>query len=217
MKRNNYFLLSPIIKLFYLMKINILLYKIKKKYKKIIKIFTALQFYLFNSYLTNFPSHKLRLFYLRRILNIKIGINTSINMGCFFAGNNISFGNNTVLARECYLDGRTSNGFIEIGNNVSIAPNTFILSMTHVVNSAKFEAVSKKVVIDDFAWLGTRSLVLPGVHIGKGAVLGAASTATKSIPDFTISVGSPAKFIGKRNDELAYTLNYFPYFNSDIT
>lgn len=181
------------------------------------RIKTALKYYLFNSFITNFPNHRLRIFYLRRILKIKIGLNTSINMGCFFAGNNISIGNNTVIARNCHLDGRASDGFIEIKNNVSIAPECCILSMTHIANSATFEAISKNVIIEDFAWLGTRAMVLPGVHIGKGGVLGAASTATKSISNYSICVGSPAKAIGKRNEQLSYELKYFPYFNTDIT
>jgi len=57
-------------------------------------------------------------------------------------------------------------------------------------------------------------MILPGVRIGKGAVLGAASTATKDIPDYSIFAGAPAKEIGKRSELLEYTLSdiYSPFF-----
>jgi acetyltransferase-like isoleucine patch superfamily enzyme len=170
-----------------------------------------------HSFVTNVPNHKLRLFYARKFLQIKIGVNTSINMGCFFAGKNIEIGNNTVIARNCHLDGRAPDGYIKIQNNVSIAPECYILSMTHEPNSPTFEAISKKVIIEDYVWIGTRAMILPGVKIGKGAILGAGSTATKAIPNYSIQVGSPSKEIAKRTTELIYELNYFPYFNTDIT
>ncbi|HTB51218.1 MAG TPA: acyltransferase [Ferruginibacter sp.] len=178
------------------------------------KFFCAFSFYFYNSFLTKFPSYTLRTFYLRKIIGISIGKNTSIHMGCFFAGKNIVIGNNNVIARNCYLDGRV--GLITIMNNVSIAPDTCIISLTHVVNSPTFETIAKDIIIQDYAWIGTRAMILPGVTVGKGAVLGAGAIATKELLPYSINVGNPAKEIGKRSEDLHYTLNYFPYFNSDI-
>ena len=188
-----------------------LLLKVGRKMRRFIK---ALMFYIYNNFLTNFPSYKLRTFYLRRILNIKIGKQTSIHMGCFFSGNKISIGSNSVLARNCNLDGRI--GFITIKNNVSIAPETYILSMTHIVNSPLFDTISKDVTINDHAWIGTRALILPGVTIGEGGVLGAGAVVTKNVAAYEVVAGSPAKKIGERTKDLSYTLSYFPYFNGDI-
>jgi maltose O-acetyltransferase len=177
--------------------------------------FKALAFYIYNSWLTNFPSYKIRTFYLRQVLKISIGKKSSIHMGCFFAGNEIIIGSNTVIARKCYLDGRA--GLITICNNVSMAPECYILSMTHLVNSSSFEAVSKAVLIEDYTWLGARCMVMPGVHTGIGSVLAASSVVTKNVDAYTVVAGVPAKKIADRNRNLDYQLSYFPYFNSDIT
>jgi acetyltransferase-like isoleucine patch superfamily enzyme len=174
----------------------------------------ALKYYFYNNYLTNFPSYKIRTAYLRSILKIQIGQDTAIHMGCFFAGNNITIGRNTVIARDCYFDGRL--GFIEVRNNVSIAPEAYILTMSHSVNSPTFDAVVKTVVIEDYVWIGARVMILPGVIAGEGCVLAAASVITKSVNPYDVVAGSPAKKIGERTKGLTYNLTYFPYFNTDI-
>lgn len=191
--------------------------KLKSLKRRISRISLAFSYYFYNSFLTNFPNFMLRTLYLRNVLGINIGKGTSIHMGCFFAGNNISIGCNTVIARNCQLDGRTENGFITIKDNVSISTDCCILSVTHLPNSHSFESVSKHVVIEDYVWVGAKGMILPGVRMGKGSILGAMSVATKSIENFSICVGSPAKEIGKRSSDLNYELKYFPYFNTDIS
>lgn len=178
------------------------------------KITKAFKFYFYNSFITNFPNHKVRLFYLKKILNIRIGHTTSINMGCFFAGNNIEIGNNTVVNRNTYFDGR--DGKITIGNNVSISFEVCFLTMSHEVNDPFFKTFTKEILIEDYVWIGIRSIISPGVIMKKGSVLGAFSLANKSVDEFTINVGIPARQISMRKNELKYELNYFPFFNSDI-
>jgi len=176
--------------------------------------FLAFKYYFYNDFLTNFPSYKLRTSYLRHILKIQIGHDTSIHMGCFFTGNNIKIGSNTVIARNCYFDGRAE--LIDIRNNVSMAPEAYILTMSHSVSSPTFDTVVKPVLIEDFAWIGARVMILPGVVAGKGCVLAAASVVTKSVEPYVIVAGSPAKKIGDRTKDLDYNLRYFPFFNTDI-
>ena len=60
---------------------------------------------------------------------------------------------------------------------------------------------SKAINIGDGCWLGEKVCVLPGVTIGKKCIIGAGSIVTKSIPDFSIAVGNPAKVIKKYNFE----------------
>jgi acetyltransferase-like isoleucine patch superfamily enzyme len=55
-------------------------------------------------------------------------------------------------------------------------------------------------------------MVLPGVRMGTGSVLGAASVATKDIPAYSVCVGSPAKEVRKRSELVDYTLSYSPFF-----
>ena len=160
------------------------------------------------------PFYNIRTFYLRKILRIEIGVNTSIHMGCFFAGNKITIGNNNVISRNCYMDGRV--GKIIIKNNISISDGVYILSMTHAVNSELFESVFKDVTIEDNAWIGVRAIILPGIIIGKGSVVAAGSVVTKNTGDYTIVAGVPATKIGNRIKDLKYKLHYFPFFNTDI-
>ena len=179
-----------------------------------IKRFTnALLFYFYNHFLSNFPSYVIRHLYLRIFLGCSIGRDAAIHMGCFFTGRNITIGNNTIVNRRCYLDGR---GALIIGNNVSIAPEAYILSMTHDSQSPDFTPEIRTTRIDDYAWLGARVLVLPGVHLGIGCVIGAGSVVTDDVPAYTIAAGSPARKIGERNPNLNYAPKYRPLFDTDL-
>jgi acetyltransferase-like isoleucine patch superfamily enzyme len=171
---------------------------------------TQFKTYLYNHWLTNFPSNRVRIAYLRHALDYKIGTKTFVHMGCFFEGDRITIGDNTVIGRHCYLGG--SGGSLTIKNNVSITARSYMFCASHDVNSPTFASVYGDVVIDDYAWIGAAAVIQPGVHIGRGAVLGAVAVATKAIPDFAIWGGVPARPIGTRNPSLTYTLDYSPYF-----
>jgi acetyltransferase-like isoleucine patch superfamily enzyme len=180
--------------------------------KRFLKAFT---YYFYNSWISQFPSYTLRAFYLRKLIGIKIGKGTSIHMGCFFAGKRIEIGDHCVVARNAYFDGRV--GKVTVGNNVSIAPDFYVLSLSHDKDSPVFDTVVGDVVIGDNVWIGAKVMVLPKVTVGEGAVLGAGSVVTKDVEPFTVVAGNPAKPIGTRNRDIQYKLSYFPFFNSDIT
>lgn len=187
---------------------------LSKIYWRTIKFFKSIPYFLYNSWLTGFPSYTVRTFYLRHILGIKIGKGTAIHTGCFFAGKKITIGRNTVIARNCYIDGRV--GEVVIGNNVSIAPELYLLSLSHDKNDPDFKLIPGPVTIEDYAWIGARVMILPGIHVKKGAVLGAGSVVTKSVEEFIVVGGNPAKQIGTREKNVSYTLSFFPFFNTDI-
>lgn len=100
---------------------------------------------------------------------------------------------------------------IEIGNNVLIASKIFISDICHGEYSdlenmsnpnehPKDRTLSAKtVIIHDDVWIGEMVSILPGVEIGRGAIIGANSVVTKSIPANTIAVGNPAKVIKQFN------------------
>ena len=54
---------------------------------------------------------------------------------------------------------------------------------------------SKPVVIEDNVWIGERSTILKGVHIGKGSIVASNSVVTKDVPPYTIVAGNPAKVV----------------------
>ena len=78
--------------------------------------------------------------HISKSAKIQVGKDTSY-IWVVFSGSMIKIGNNCVVARKCYLDGRT--GYIDIHNNVSIAPEAYIVSMSHDVNSSSFDSVIK--------------------------------------------------------------------------
>lgn len=64
-----------------------------------------------------------------------------------------------------------------------------------------YTQVVADVVIDEGVWIGDSVIVLPGITIGKGAVIGAGSVVSKSVPDYAIVAGNPARIIKYRNAE----------------
>jgi acetyltransferase-like isoleucine patch superfamily enzyme len=67
------------------------------------------------------------------------------------------------------------------------------------ITPAERKLFSNPIIIEDNVWLGEFVSVLPGVKIGKGTIVGANSVVSKSLPDYVIAVGSPAKPIKKFN------------------
>lgn len=114
-----------------------------------------------------------------------------------------------ILIRGAYW---TVEGVI-IGNNVDIAQDTNIWIEQHDYNSPTYKSVCKEVIIEDYVWLASRVTVLPGVHIGRGAVVASGAVVTKDVPPLAIVAGIPAKIIGYRKEEaLQYHLGDRAWF-----
>ncbi len=84
---------------------------------------------------------------------------------------------------------------IEIGNNVTIAPYVYLLA--HDASTKKLLNFTKlgKVILKDHCFIGARAIIMPGVTIGKHAIIAAGSVVTKNVEDNTVVGGNPAKFI----------------------
>jgi acetyltransferase-like isoleucine patch superfamily enzyme len=78
---------------------------------------------------------------------------------------------------------------VEIGDNVQIGSHCSIYSISTIDNK------NGKVVIKENACVGSHSVVMPGVTIGKNSIVGAFSFVNKDIPDNVIAVGIPAKVV----------------------
>lgn len=121
----------------------------------------------------------------------------------------IEIGKNCNINKLCVLDGRKG---LTIGNNVDIAQEVNIWTEQHDYNSSDYKAVGNKVVIEDYVWLASRSTVLPGVKIGRGAVVACGAVVTKDVPPLAIVAGIPAKVIGTRKDCMNYKLGTRTWF-----
>ena len=84
--------------------------------------------------------------------------------------------------------------------------------MEHDVHDDLHGLKCGEVTIEDHVWIASRVTVLPGVKIGRGAVVASGAVVTRNIPPLAIVGGIPAKIIGYRKNDLTYKLNYFPWF-----
>ena len=150
------------------------------------------------------PSHHVRRFLLR-LAGAKIGKGTSVHMGCrYFSLKKIRIGEDSIIGEGIFMDGRAS---LKIGNHVDIASDVMILNSEHDINSEDFHAETSPVEIGDFCFIGPRAIILPGVKIGRGAVVAAGAVVTKDVSDFAIVAGVPAQVIGERKlKDLKYRL-----------
>jgi acetyltransferase-like isoleucine patch superfamily enzyme len=182
----------------------------KKILIKILEIAINLKKYIFNEWIMFFPSHYVREFFIKKTVK-SFGANSTVLMQVEFrTGKNISIGKNTIINKRVLLDGR--GGQLIIGDNVDIAQETNIWTLEHDVHDDKHSSKGGDVIIEDQVWIASRVTILPGVKIGRGAVIAANSVVTKDVEPLTIVGGIPAKFIGVRKNELQYTLNYKPLF-----
>lgn len=90
-------------------------------------------------------------------------------------------------------------GPILIGENVVVSQNSYLCTGSHDYCSEYFDIYSKKIVIEDEAWLASDVFIHPGVTIGSGAVVSARSTVSHDVPPGMIAAGFPAKPIRHRN------------------
>ena len=121
---------------------------------------------------------------------------------------NLHIGNNTVVNNSCRFDNRFP---IEIGNNVSVSYGTHLLTKGHDVNSPNFKTKGAAIRIDDYVWICTNAMILPGVSIGKGAVVLSGAVVTKNVDPYAVVGGNPAKTVGERSKELTYNLDWNPW------
>ena len=138
--------------------------------------------------------HVRRFFY--RLAGMRIGQGSSIHMGLtLYNPSNIEIGEDTVIGEQAVLDGRDK---LIIGSHVAFATGVMVYNSQHDIRDPQFKAISAPVVIDDYVFIGPRAIILPGVHVGKGAVVGAGAVVTKDVAPGVVVGGVPAKEIGER-------------------
>jgi acetyltransferase-like isoleucine patch superfamily enzyme len=81
---------------------------------------------------------------------------------------------------------------VRIGSRVVINDNCRLLTATHDTRDPAWRTVARPIVIEDYAWIATDALILPGVRVGRGAVVGAGAVARVDVQPYSIVVGNPA-------------------------
>ena len=168
------------------------------------KISLAL-YYLFAWHLPTQPMPGWRFAYwLRRLLVKQIfpccGADVVIKGRAYFgSGANIRLGDRSQLGHCSRIDHD-----VEIGNDVMMGPDVVIMSISHEtarpgIPMIRQGAVQRKPVrIGNDVWIGTRAIILPGVHIFDGAIIGAGSVVTRDVPALAVVGGAPARVIKYR-------------------
>jgi maltose O-acetyltransferase len=168
--------------------------------------------YLTNHVVNHLPWYVVRHAWYRRVMGISLGAGASIQLGCHLWSygpgqvrrSGVSIGARTLVNRGCCLDARAG---LSIGDDVSIAPEVAILTTQHDMEHPDFALQSRPVRIDDHVWIGMRAMVLPGVHVGRGAVVAAGAVVTRDVPPLAVVGGVPARPIGRRSLEPDYRLS----------
>ncbi len=126
----------------------------------------------------------------------------------FNSGSEIRIGDRSGIGINCVL-----NGPVAIGSDVMMGPEVHFYTTNHdfsrtdiPMRQQGFKDV-RPITINDDVGIGTRVIFLPGVTVGKGAIVAAGAVVTKDVPEWGIVAGNPARFIRSRTDsELQETI-----------
>lgn len=97
-------------------------------------------------------------------------------------------------------------GRVSIGKYVMIAPHVMIAGGNHSFTDTdtpmimQCKSTNEGIIIDDDVWIGANAVILDGVHIEKGAVVGAGSVVTKNVKSYGVVAGNPAVKINQRKE-----------------
>ncbi|WP_208618879.1 acyltransferase [Flavobacterium urumqiense] len=139
-------------------------------------------------------------------MGFKIGAGSAIFMNCKFdCTKGLTIGDNCVINAKCRLDSR---GEIYIGNNVSLSEEVICLTSDHNEDIKGIYDRSKKIIIEDYVWVGTRAMILAGVKLEKGAMIAAGAVVTRNVDCCNVVAGVPAKQINSRPQDFNYPTNY---------
>ena len=118
-----------------------------------------------------------------------------------------TYGRNTYLGDHVYLNVSCviiDNNEVRIGHHVMIGPAAQIYTAAHLLGAtARNEGweAAKPIVIEDNVWIGGGAILLPGVRIGRNAVVGAGAVVTRNVPEDTVVAGNPATIIRQIEQE----------------
>lgn len=123
--------------------------------------------------------------------------------GRFLSPRRITIGEYSTIGDHAILDGRRG---LEIGGSVNLGSHVVVWTLQHDMDDPHFAAAGGDVVIEDYAWIASHSIILPGVRVGRGGVVGAGSVVTHDVAPYALVAGIPARFVRERSHDLRYRL-----------
>jgi carbonic anhydrase/acetyltransferase-like protein (isoleucine patch superfamily) len=137
--------------------------------------------------------------------DIRLGANVALDDGVVLLSSGIPRDEKLVIGAGTYVNRYTifdAHQLLHIGERVMIGPHCYFTDADHSTDpdlSVQAQPMRHKpVIVEDEAWFGAHVTVLPGVRIGKGAVLGAGAVVTRDVPPMAIAVGCPAQVVRYR-------------------
>ncbi|KAI8192452.1 hypothetical protein KHU50_013149 [Colletotrichum sp. SAR 10_65] len=115
----------------------------------------------------------------------------------------VDYGCNVIFGKNCFANFNMTIldvSLVTIGDRVQFGPNVSIYTAGHdtsVLSRIKFVEYGLPVTIEDDCWIGGGVTIMPGVTIGRGTTVGSGAVVTKSLPAYSVAVGSPARVIKK--------------------
>ena len=177
---------------------------LKRSDMKIITIICYVLYYGFARFLPSsttlfgFDRNKIRSLLVSGFVD-KAGKRINVERGAILS-RHISIGDDSGIGINAYIP----NPSVNIGANVLMGPDVMIYTRNHeyknsdiLIREQGYKDI-RPVYIGDDVWIGARAVILPGVTIGKGAVIAAGSIVVKNVDDYAIVGGNPAVVIGKR-------------------
>jgi acetyltransferase-like isoleucine patch superfamily enzyme len=151
---------------------------------------------LFTSLLPNFQlMNKIRGFLLKPFFK-KCGKNFQVARGIVINySRNIEIGNDVYIAHDAWVNG---TGGLTIGDRVIISPKVVIATTKHVYENGSVNLLKSEngpINIGAGTWIASNSTITLNTNIGEGCIIGACSSVTKDIPDYSFAGGVPAKVI----------------------
>jgi galactoside O-acetyltransferase len=142
----------------------------------------------------------------KHLETFEIGDSVFIGAGAYLQGRfdgRCVIGNNVWIGPQAYFDARD----LVIEDYVGWGPGAKVLGSAHTGDPADVPIVKTDLVIEPVrveAWadIGTNAVLLPGVTVGKGAIVGAGAVVTSDVPPFAIVAGVPARFLRWRTERL---------------
>jgi acetyltransferase-like isoleucine patch superfamily enzyme len=143
--------------------------------------------------------------FVYRLAGVTLAKGSKIHYGArFFSPQGVSVGQGSLVGEFAFLDGR---GGLKIGREVDLASQVLIYTSEHDIHSEDLAPVCAPVKIEDYVFIGPRAIILPGVTVGRGAVVAAGAVVTKDVPPKVVVGGVPAQPIGPRRvQNLRYKL-----------
>lgn len=144
-------------------------------------------------------SRHLRRFIYTKLYNAKIGKNVCMYRSLELRNpRNLVIDGDNSIGKNVMLDARKG---LHIEKGCVIASHVLIWTLHHDYNSDDFHVIGAPVTLGAHSWICSRAIILPGVNIGKGAVVASGAVVTKDVPPYAIVGGIPARIIGKRAEK----------------